>query len=906
MTFSEAICQAACEGIVLLKNDGVLPFSRKDTVSVFGRCQKDFYKSGMGSGGSVHASYTTNLIDELCALEDKGLLKVNRSLKKVYENWLLDNPFDNGNDVWAAEPWSQKEMDVSPELAEDAARISDHAVFVIGRNAGEDKDLEAVEGSWYLTKTEKTVLKNICSAFEKVTVVFNTCSIIDTSFINAEEFGGKIKAVLYAWMGGMESGRAAAKILCGLECPSGKLTDTIAFDIKDYPSTKNFGGADENIYEEDIFVGYRYFNTFAKDKILYPFGFGLSYTTFSVTSGKASFDGKIVSFSVCVKNTGSVSGKETVQVYLAAPCGLLGKPARELCAFKKTELLAPGKSETLTFEVDIRSRASYDESGLTGFASSYVLEKGKYSVYAGTDSLSAECISFGDEDGFFLKENICVEKLSRACAPVKNFRRMKNNCGKLILEEVPLSDVDLKKRISENLPSEMKNLCDRSLTFDDVKKDPSLLESFIAQLSVKELCTVVRGEGMMSPKATMGIAAAYGGLSESLWKKKVPVAGCADGPSGIRIDSGGEASLLPIGTQLACTWNEALNEELFVFEGQELFKYKIDALLGPGINIHRSPLNGRNFEYFSEDPFLTGCMACCQVRGIKKGGSNATVKHFAGNNQERRRNFCDAVVSERAFREIYLKPFEMTVKERNLVSMMSSYNPINGHWAASNYDLINTILRKEWNYDGVVMTDWWAKMNDCADGGLPSEKNVASMIRARNDIYMVVDNDGSEKNSSGDNLEEKLSSGELTLGEIQHCVKDILSFILLAPVSKRPLRDLHEVKSFVSSVKQLPQNARIVHENEAFIPDDCTYLKVQKKAVYKINGTYLKKSDDLSQSVTNVVIDGIPVTAFDCRSTKGLEVSATVSSVELAEGFYKVSLYVAKGGISLKKISFVS
>ncbi|MCR5217794.1 glycoside hydrolase family 3 N-terminal domain-containing protein [Treponema sp.] len=907
MSFTNLIFQSAAEGCVLLKNEEeMLPLKRGDSVCVFGRCQKDFYKSGMGSGGSVHVIYSTILIDELLKAENESGVKIDRKLADLYEEWHKKNPFDNGGGQWAGEPWSQKEMPVSKDLAEEYAKNNSKALYVIGRNAGEDKDLKSVKGSWYLSDTEYENLVNICSAFENVAVIFNTCGIMDTSFIEDSAFKGHIKAASYVWMGGMEAGSSTAALLLGKENFSGKLTDTIAKNIEDYPSTKNFGNEKENIYQEDIYVGYRYFNTFAKDKILYPFGYGLSYTEFKSEIIDAYITDLDVTVKAKITNTGKCSGKDVLEVYVEAPQGKLGKASRVLAGFTKTSLLKSGQSEEVCIKFNLKDSASYDDCGVTGSPYCWILEAGKYFVYAGSDSLSAEKINIGNKDCIELNENVIVTKCRQAGAPYKKFQRMINKEGSSSYEDVPLNKNDLNKIIHENLPPQIPFTGDKGISFDDVKKDPVLLESFIGQLDVKELATIVRGEGMMSAKVTMGITAAYGGLSEKLHDYKIPVAGCADGPSGIRVDTGREASLMPIGTQLACSWNLALVEELFVEEGKELVQYQIDSLLGPGINIHRNPLNGRNFEYFSEDPYLTGVMAAVQIRGLKKGGSSGTIKHYACNSQELCRNSSDSVLSERALREIYLKAFEIVVKDKNLVSLMTSYNPVNGHWSASNYETVNMILRQEWKYKGLVMTDWWAKMNHCVKGGEASIKNTAYMIRARNDIYMIVDNDTAESNGYGDNIEKALAEGELTLGELQLCVKDILRFILQAPVSKRPLRALKEILEFSPANTAVPSDGKIVNEKDDFVPDENTWLKVEHKGVFNISGTYIKESDDLSQSVSNIMIDGQPAASLECRSTAGIFTTVNASQVILNPGIYHLTLEHTKPGITVSKISFNS
>ncbi|MGL4372908.1 MAG: glycoside hydrolase family 3 protein, partial [Turicibacter sp.] len=339
------------------------------------------------------------------------------------------------------------------------------------------------------------------------------------------------------------------------------------------------------------------------------------------------------------------------------------------------------------------------------------------------------------------------------------------------------------------------------IKLQDVKKGLASLEDFVAQLSNEELATIVRGEGMSSPKVTPGTAAAFGGVSHPLLAYGIPVACAADGPSGIRMDSGHKATQVPIGTLLACSWNLELVEDLYTFEGRELVSNQIDTLLGPGINIHRHPLNGRNFEYFSEDPLITGRFAAAVTSGIKTGGSCATVKHFACNDQEAARVDVDSVVSERALREIHLKGFEMAVKDGGAVSIMTSYNPINGHWAASNYDLNTTILRGEWDYSGIVMTDWWAKMNHPMTAGAAGKEYTSYMVRAQNDLYMVVENNGAQSNVANDDTKEALANGSLTVGELQRCAMNICRFVMNALVFDREMTESEAIKTFKSAAQ---------------------------------------------------------------------------------------------------------
>ena len=724
--FGELCRSVAAQGAVLLKNEEeTLPVTGGERVAVFGRIQKDYYRSGTGSGGAVNAPYATNLLDSLRQCED---LQVDEELAAVYEEWIRQNPFDDGGGVWAGEPWSQKEMEVSQELAAAAAERADKALVVIGRTAGESKDYEDLPGGFRLSAGEEKLLWTVTKYFRKTAVILNVSCIIDMSFLDLP-YENPITAVLYVWHGGQEGGRAAADVISGRMTPCGKLADTIAGGIADYPSTANHGGRKENVYQEDIYVGYRYFETFAPEKVKFPFGFGLSYTTFALEPGCAAAKEGRITLQVRVRNTGSrYAGREVVQVYYSAPQGKLGRPARELAAFAKTGLLRPGQEETVTLSFPIDSMAAYDDGGYTGNRSCYVLEEGLYEILAGNSSRDLVRVRVVTEEGasgkaqktdtgYRVLETRVTKRLEEACAPQQSFVRLvpgklrEDGTREMAGQNVPTASVRLEERIRDRLPGTLTQTGDQGIRLQDVRDGNASLEAFVAQLSEEELAVMVRGEGMCSPRVTPGVASCFGGLTEKLQKEYgIPVAAASDGPSGIRMDVGATATQVPIGTLLACTFDEKLVEELYVLEGRELVRNEIDTLLGPGLNLHRSPLNGRNFEYFSEDPLLTGRMAAANVRGIRRGGAHATVKHFACNSQEAERNRVNAVVSERALRELYLKGFEIAVKEGGADSLMTAYNPVNGHWCASNYDLNTTILRNEWGYRGIVMTDWWSTM----------------------------------------------------------------------------------------------------------------------------------------------------------------------------------------------------
>ncbi len=527
-------------------------------------------------------------------------------------------------------------------------------------------------------------------------------------------------------------------------------------------------------------MGYRYFETFAPEKVLYPFGFGLTYTTFDVKHTGIGVTAAQASMEAEVTNTGSRPGREVVQVYVEAPQGRLGQPARSLCAFGKTKELAPGETETFSFTVPFAQLASYDDSGVTGHKSAWVLEGGEYTFYIGTDVRSAKKV------GSVTLEETVVEQLEEACAPVTPFDRLRPGAPEggvytKAYEPAPLRTVAPMDRRSGKLVKAAPCTGDKGYKLADVAEGKVSMDEFLAQLTDDDLCCIVRGEGMCSPKVTPGTAGAFGGVTKRLLDFGIPTGCCADGPSGIRMDCGTHAFAMPNGTLMACSFDPELVEELYEYEGLELRKNKVDTLLGPGINIHRHPLNGRNFEYFSEDPLLTGHMAAAQLTAMQKYGVTGTIKHFACNSQEFHRHDVEAVVSERAMREIYLKAFELAVKWGKARSIMTSYNPINGLWSASNYDLLTTILHGQWGYEGMVMTDWWAKSND--EGKEGERTNTAAMVRAQNDLFMVVPD--SESNAMHDNSAEGLEKGTVDRSEYLRSAKNICNFLLQSPAMLR-------------------------------------------------------------------------------------------------------------------------
>ncbi len=759
--YAQSIREAVAESVVLLKNEkSTLPVKEDEKIAIFGRAQIDTYYCGTGSGGMVNIPYLVNFADGLAQKR-----KIDNELHQSYLDFIEKNPFDKGTG-WAQEPFSQVEMPLDEEIVSAAAMRNDIAVVVIGRLAGEDKDSEAIGGSYYLSETEKTNLKLVCKHFSRVVVALNVGNVMDMSFIAQ----CNPSAILITWHGGTESGNGYADVICGDVNPSGSMPDTVALNLEDYPSTENFGSETQNIYKEDIFVGYRYFETFAPEKVLYPFGFGLSYTAFEIKDAKYSKDesSDVYEIEVTVLNTGAVAGKKAVQIYLTAPCGKLGKPKVVLVGFAKTKLINPGESDTVKIKVTERDLSSYDES-----ISAFVMEAGLYDLRVGFN-----CRDIKSFAKFVLDSDCLIEKTADALKPIVEFDRLtaKIEDGNYKLAETKAGVREYKiadRIIDEQKPSPPKT--DKGYTYSQVVSGEITAEQFVADLSDIELIHLSRGEGMCSPKVTPGTAGCFGGVTENLLVNRgIPLACCSDGPSGIRMDCGTMAMSLPNATALASTMNTEIIKDLFSHLSVEMLYHKADTLLGPGMNIHRNPLCGRNFEYFSEDPLLTGRLAAEQIRVMNSYNVTGTIKHFTANNQEKARKVVESVISARALREIYLRAFEIAVREGGAYSVMTAYNPINGTQAASNYDLNTKILRDDWGFSGVVMTDWWATMND--EGGEASERHTAQMITSQNDVFMVFAS--AEQNSLNDNSEEKLAKGELTRYSLARNAVNIINTLL--------------------------------------------------------------------------------------------------------------------------------
>ncbi|MBQ3022065.1 MAG: glycoside hydrolase family 3 C-terminal domain-containing protein [Clostridia bacterium] len=688
----------AGEGMVLLKNEyKTLPLKKGAKIAIFGIAQID-YVTGGGGSGKVYSEYDRNIYDGLKIKEEEGKIEIFRKLSDYYES-----TFEKGGEQdWLDplkinfSPGSAIEKEIPSDLLAEARDFTDTAIITISRYSREAKDRSQEKGDFYLNDLEMRMVETVCKNFDKVIAVLNVGGVIDTDWFRDND---KIQSSLLAWNPGMEGGLAVADILCGDVNPSGKLTDTFAKTFADYPSADTFNESDMYLkYYEDIYVGYRYFETIkgAAERVNYPFGFGLSYTDFELSDIKVKEENGQIIAEATVKNTGKVAGREVVQLYYSAPQGKLGKPSRELAAFKKTKLLAPNESEKIELTFAIRDMASYDDTGKCE-KSAYLLEKGEYTFHIGN---SVRNTVVADYKYIVNDEFVIVEKLTEQMTPY--------NLEKRLLADGSYEEIARSERKRRNIEYRPKDAIPASfekgkIMLSDVADGKATLDEFIAQLDEYYMADLLGGR----PNRGVAITSGIGGESEND-KYGVPCAMTCDGPAGIRItpDKGVSTTAFPCATLVACTWDTDLMYEMGKIGAMEAKENNLMIWLSPGMNIHRNPLCGRNFEYYSEDPLLTGKMAAANVRGVQSQNIAATPKHFAANSKETNRRECDSIVSERALREIYLKGFEICVKEASPRCLMTSYNPINGERASENYDMLTKILREEWGFEGLVMTDW--------------------------------------------------------------------------------------------------------------------------------------------------------------------------------------------------------
>ncbi len=768
--------QAAREGAVLLKNNGnLLPLAPDARVALFGKGSFDYVKGGGGSG-DVTVAYVKNLYD---GLKEEGI-SLYEPLPDFYRDY-VERRYEAG-DV----PGLMAEPALPQSLVDAARGNADVAVIVLSRFSGEGWDREPVfyqepdypwpdelnmprkakdifpRGDYYLTGEEQRVVNQVRAAFDKVAVVLNVGGVVDVSWFCEDD---RISSALLAWQGGMEGGGAIAALLTGKANPCGKLPDTFARDLSDYPSTARFHDSPHYVeYSEDIYVGYRYFETLpgAAERVCYPFGYGLSYTSFALeTAGTGAENGRI-RVDVRVTNTGSCPGKEVVQLYYSAPWGLLQKPRRCLAAFQKTKLLEPGESETVELSFAIADMASFDDLGKVA-PSAWVLEKGRYALYMGTSVRDARELDWAWEQ----KETEVIRPCGDVLAPSHLAERLLADGSYEKLPAAPAVDTNANlfqpltaaqsEAVAPAAPGRGRWMLTQPFAegvqpLSAVSEGKLTLEEFMAQLSDDDLIHLLGGQLNVGVSNTFGL----GNLPEY----GVPNLTTADGPAGLRIqpEVGVCTTAWPCATLLAAAWDPELTARVGAAAAAEVKENNISVWLAPAVNIHRSPLCGRNFEYYSEDPLLTGRLAGAMVRGIQSQHIAATVKHFACNNKETNRKYSDSRLSQRALREIYLRAFEIIVREEQPWAIMSSYNVVNGCRASESRELLTSILRDEWGYTGLVMSDWWTRGEQYKE------------LLAGNDLKMA--------NGYPERVEEAMKLGAVSRRDLEICAKRVLEFIL--------------------------------------------------------------------------------------------------------------------------------
>ena len=799
--------EAAAEGIVLLKNeDQLLPLKAGSKVALYGAGAGRTIKGGTGSGdvnerervtiwqGMKNAGFEITSEDWI------------RSYEKIYEkarqDWKDDIVTRSGGNsgnvmdfftVYSTTPFV---MPTGDPVEKPEKEETDTAIYVLSRVAGEGADRNAAKGDYYLKEDEHQMLSDLCCYYKNVIVAVNAGGQVDLSFM--DEFSN-IKALLILSQPGMEGGNAFADVISGKVNPSGKLVDSWAYRYEDYPNAASFshnnGNVKKEFYEEGIYVGYRYFDTFAVP-VRYGFGYGLSYTTFEIKEKNIQCDNEHnIQISVSVKNTGDTAGKEVVQIYAALPGGQVEKEAHRLVAYEKTALLQPQEEQTLTFKISADRFTFYAEE-----KAAWVLEKGFHGIFVGT-SLESATLAGGLE----LEQDVILEKVKNLFPLKESLKELQQKSGQTEKREAALKV----QAVEKGLPVLEIGAAGFETKEILYKKNSELVEKeaaeFVDTLSIEELINLAAGDPGKAQGGNLGAAGisvpgSAGETHRCAIEKGLASIVLADGPAGVRLmkyyhvndgrivsmpfefslegglfydgptDLPGEryyqyCTAIPVGTMLAQTWNTGLIQEVGAMIGKEMEYFGVTLWLAPGMNIHRNPLCGRNFEYYSEDPYVAGTIAAAMTKGVQSNyGCGTTIKHFACNNQEDNRMGSDSIVSERSLRELYLKGFEIAVKESHPLSIMTSYNLINGIHAANSYDLCTDVARNEWGFGGAIMTDWTTTENgaDCTASGC---------MRAGNDLVMPG------CFGDHDNLKKELEEGTLKPEDLKACIARLVSVI---------------------------------------------------------------------------------------------------------------------------------
>lgn len=800
--------KAAEEGIVLLKNEGrLLPLEKGKRLALFGSGAGRTIKGGTGSG-DVNERSSVSVAE---GLENAGFAVTTKSWIEDYERVYMDarnewkqtilKEAEGGDTEIFFQTYAKHTFRIPSGrmMTEEEVKEADTdtALYVISRIAGEGADRFAEKGDYYLTDAEEEQISFVCSHFAHVVLLINTGAQIDLSILEKQP---QIEAVLFMVQAGMEGGNAVARILTGDVNPSGKLTDTWGAAYEDYPAAKTFSHNNGNVrkeyYEEGIYVGYRYFDRFGKSP-RYAFGYGLSYTEFALDLKKAeikvSKEDQTIAVSVPVENIGKIPGKEVVQVYGSCPQEGIPKEYKRLLGYAKTGLLKSGETEVVSVAFPVKTLASFEEG-----KSAWILEKGMYALRAGTCSDSLSLIG-----GLEVKEEAVIEKTTPICERKEALQEVEPPKAEameyeaswkkeLLAKELPVYPLVGKCEAREDGPqTEMEKM---AKDLAEKLTDEELIHLVVGEVNKSQNANALGSAGIMVPGAA--------GETSSILSPKYGIPGLpmADGPAGLRLSKTYEVNekdgsiyarglldaleggfftdgkehegarkyyqyctAFPVGTLLAQTWNRGLLEEVGQAVAEEMEEFGITWWLAPGMNIHRDPMCGRNFEYYSEDPVVSGLSAAAITKGVQsRYGVGTTIKHFACNNQEDNRKGSDSILSERTLREIYLKGFEIAVKEAKPMAIMTSYNLVNGVHSANSYDLCTTVARGEWGFKGIIMTDWTT--TDQAGGSIPH-----LCINAGNDLIMPGTKEDLQE------LREALKEGSLSREALKACAARLIA-----------------------------------------------------------------------------------------------------------------------------------
>ncbi|MBQ5498675.1 MAG: glycoside hydrolase family 3 C-terminal domain-containing protein [Treponema sp.] len=795
--------ESAAEGMVLLQNDGVLPLSKDESIAIFGSGANHTIKGGTGSG-EVNERECVTILEGLrnagLKIENEDWLKeYDDSYQKARLEWkdrIIERCHGNTEsvDFFVAHAENPFRAPKGRAIAKQDLGKADVAIYVVSRIAGEGSDRKEEKGDYYLSDSEELELKTLSSLAKKLVVLINTGAQIDMGFIHSLP---NLSAIVDVKQPGMEGGNAVADLITGKVTPSGKLTATWAKKYSDFPGAANFsyknGNLQKEYYNEGIFVGYRYFDAFGID-VDYPFGFGLSYTDFSIKFLSVE-SGKNVRVKFSVTNTGSkFAGKEVVQLYASCPQTALIKEEKRLVAFAKTGLLKPGESVEVELCFETKDIASFDEQ-----KGEWVLEKGLYALSGGNSSADAKlCAVLKVENDFVVEKvnHVCpLKEELKSLEPNKDLLKKAEEAWQAKAKELGLTPVEFVPSVEEKKPCA------------EDEKD-ALAKKMAATLNREQLITFVHGVFNKAKGATVGdagkrVPGTAGETTDELVDLGIPPVIMADGPAGVRVVQKYEVdratgkpyfdgltqsmaqgffamdhhrqnvdvywqfcTAFPIGSLLAQTWDKDLIANVGKAVAVEMEEFHVSWWLAPGMNIQRNPLCGRNFEYFSEDPLVSGICASAMTDGVQCGnGTGTTIKHFACNNLEDNRKGSDSVLSERALREIYLRGFEIAIKKSQPMGLMTSYNLVNGVHSANNYDLCTQVARNEWGYKGMIMTDWTT--TDSLGG---SEAWMCPKVG--NDLIMPG------ARSDEESMAAALAEGKLTDDDLRSCAERLINVIL--------------------------------------------------------------------------------------------------------------------------------